>query len=34
MAPQTTYYYNSPMLFEKVNGEWKMPDLVIKTKNF
>jgi hypothetical protein len=24
MAPQTTYYYNSLMLFEKVNGEWKM----------
>ena len=24
LAPQTTYYYNSSMLFEKVNGEWKM----------
>ena len=24
MTPQTTYYYGSGMLFEKVNGEWKM----------
>jgi hypothetical protein len=24
IAPQTTYDYNRPMLFEKVNGEWKM----------
>jgi len=25
LAPLTTYYYNSLMLFEKVNEEWKMP---------
>jgi len=24
LVPQTTYYNNSLMLFEKVNGEWKM----------
>ena len=24
LAPLTTYYNNSLMLFEKVNGEWKM----------
>ena len=24
IAPLTTYYYNSGILFEKVNGEWKL----------